>query len=45
MLLTEIFENEYKWCLYEDEKAEVIMELADLVFEDLVEEFVDDIYC
>lgn len=43
MLLTEIFENEYKWQLYEDEKAEVIMELADLVFEELVEEVVDNL--
>mmetsp|Transcript_13120 Transcript_13120/g.1918 ORF Transcript_13120/g.1918 Transcript_13120/m.1918 type:complete len:97 (-) Transcript_13120:117-407(-) len=43
MLLTEIFENEYKWQLYEDEKAEVVMELADLVFEELVEDVVDDI--
>lgn len=42
MLLTEIFENEYKWQLYEDEKAEVVMELADLVFEELVEDVVDD---
>ena len=39
----QIFENEYKWNLYEDEKAEVVMELADLVFEELVEELVDDI--
>ena len=36
-----IFENEYKWQLYEDEKAEVVMELSDLVFEELVEEFVE----
>lgn len=42
MLLTEIFENEYKWQLYEDEKTEVVMELADLVFEQLVEEVVHD---
>ncbi|EWS76043.1 IQ calmodulin-binding motif protein (macronuclear) [Tetrahymena thermophila SB210] len=42
MLLTEIFENEYKWQLYEDEKAEVVMELADLVFEELVEEIVNN---
>lgn len=42
MLLTEIFENEFKWGLYEDERAEVVMELADLVFEELVEEVVDD---
>ncbi|KAL4505248.1 hypothetical protein ABPG72_016315 [Tetrahymena utriculariae] len=43
MLLVEIFENEYKWQLYEDEKAEVLMELSDLVFEELVEEVVDEI--
>jgi len=43
MLLTEIFENEYKWQLFEDERAEVVMEMADLVFEDLVEELVDDL--
>eukprot|EP00825_Cyclidium_porcatum_P046080 TRINITY_DN7161_c0_g1_i1.p1 TRINITY_DN7161_c0_g1~~TRINITY_DN7161_c0_g1_i1.p1 ORF type:complete len:316 (-),score=62.78 TRINITY_DN7161_c0_g1_i1:95-1042(-) len=43
LLLKEIFEGEYKWQLYEDEKAEVIMELSDLVFEDLVEEFVVDL--
>jgi len=29
--------------LFEDEKAEVLMELSDLVFEELVEEVVDDI--
>lgn len=28
--------------LFEDEKAEVVMELADLVFEELVEEVVAD---
>ena len=43
MLLTEIFENEYKWQLYEDEKTEVVMELADLVFEQLVEEVVREV--
>jgi hypothetical protein len=41
-LYFKIFENEFKWGLYEDERAEVVMELADLVFEELVEEVVDD---
>jgi len=40
MLLNEIFENEFKWNLYEDEKAEVSMELADLIFEEIVESVV-----
>ena len=43
MLLREIFENEYKWQLFEDERAEVVMELADLLFEELIEEVVDNI--
>ena len=41
--IQKIYENEYKWNLYEDEKAEVVMELADLVFEELVEEVVDEL--
>ncbi|KRX07982.1 Protein kinase-like domain [Pseudocohnilembus persalinus] len=44
LLLDEIVENEYKWCLFEDEKAEVVMELSDLVFEDLVENFIEEMY-
>ena len=36
-------ENEYKWSLFEDEKAEVVMELSDLCFEELVEELVDEV--
>ncbi|EGR29043.1 IQ calmodulin-binding motif family protein, putative [Ichthyophthirius multifiliis] len=40
MLLTEIFENEYRWQLYEDEKAEVTMELSDLVFEEIIENII-----
>jgi len=32
MLLKEIYENEYKWQLFEDEKADVMMELANYVF-------------
>ena len=40
MLLTEIFENEFKWNLYEDEKAEVSMELSDLIFEEIVEKVI-----
>lgn len=45
MLLAEIFESEYKWSLYEDEKTEVLMELSDLVFEHLVEEIASDLDC
>ena len=30
--------------LYEDEKTEVVMELGDLVFEDLVEDLVDEMF-
>lgn len=39
MLLKEIAENEYKWYQYEDERTEIIMELADTVFEEIIEEF------
>jgi hypothetical protein len=38
--MCKIKDNEYKWQLYEDEKAEVIMEVSDLLFEELVEECV-----
>lgn len=35
-----IKENEYKWYNYGDDKAEFLMELSDLIFENLVEDFV-----
>jgi O-methyltransferase involved in polyketide biosynthesis len=38
MLSTEIIENEYKWSLFEDEKAEVIMEVGDIIFENIIDE-------
>ncbi|EGR29489.1 IQ calmodulin-binding motif family protein, putative [Ichthyophthirius multifiliis] len=41
MLLTDIYENDYKWQLYEDEKTEFVMELSDYIFEDLVEEMIE----
>jgi len=33
MLLKDIDENEYKWNQYEDERTEIMMELADNIFE------------
>ncbi|EGR33848.1 IQ calmodulin-binding motif family protein, putative [Ichthyophthirius multifiliis] len=39
MLLKDIKENEYKWLIFEDEKAEILMEISDLIFEFLVDEF------
>ena len=33
MLLKDIAENEYKWNQYEDERTEIMMELADNIFE------------
>ena len=30
--------------MFEDEKAEVLMELSDLIFEDLVDDFVNEIH-
>jgi len=42
-LQNELIENEYKWSLFEDEKTEFLMEISDLIFENLVEEFSIDI--
>jgi len=36
----EIQFNEYRWQLMEDEKTEVLLELADLIFEELIEEII-----
>ena len=36
-------ENEYKWNLIEDEKTEVLMELTDLCFEELIEEILNEL--
>lgn len=33
-----IIETEYKWSLFEDEKTEVIMEVGDIIFENLIDE-------
>ncbi len=41
MLLKEIKENEYKWLTFEDEKTEILMEVSDLIFEFLVDEFLE----
>ncbi|EGR29693.1 IQ calmodulin-binding motif family protein, putative [Ichthyophthirius multifiliis] len=38
MLLTEIYENDFKWSLIEDEKVEILMELSDAIFEEFIDE-------
>ena len=37
------YANEYKWNLIEDEKTEVLMELTDLCFEELIEEILNEL--
>lgn len=41
--ITKINENEFKWFLMDDEKAEVLMEVTDFIFEDLIENFISEI--
>ena len=35
-----VFENEYKWHLFEDEKTQIRIELSDLIFEEEIENFI-----
>eukprot|EP01017_Pseudomicrothorax_dubius_P010208 TRINITY_DN13618_c0_g1_i1.p2 TRINITY_DN13618_c0_g1~~TRINITY_DN13618_c0_g1_i1.p2 ORF type:complete len:590 (+),score=159.81 TRINITY_DN13618_c0_g1_i1:89-1858(+) len=43
MLAREAYENEDKWINYEEEETEVAFDLADLVFEKLISECVEDL--
>lgn len=43
MLAIEVYENEDKWVNYDEEETEVGVELADMVFEKLVNDVVNDL--
>lgn len=38
----QVKDNEYKWYNYSDDRAELLMELGDIIFENLVEELVQE---
>ena len=42
MLLNDIRENEYKWLSFEEEKTEILMEVSDMIFESLVDGFLEE---
>lgn len=41
--MNQINESEFKWFLVEDEKAEVLMEVTDFIFEELIENLVQEV--
>ncbi|CAD8159306.1 unnamed protein product [Paramecium octaurelia] len=42
LLIQDIKENEFRWYLAEDDRAEFLMEFSDVIFEQLVEEIVSE---
>ena len=38
MVQNELKQSEYKWTLFEDERTEILMEIGDYIFENMVEE-------
>ena len=38
-----MYENEDKWVNYDEEETEVGVELADMVFENIISKFTDDL--
>ena len=39
--LNQVYENEDKWVHYDEEETEVGVELADMVFENIISQFTD----
>ncbi|CAD8066386.1 unnamed protein product [Paramecium primaurelia] len=42
MLIADMQDNEYRWNLASDDKLELLMEIGDMVFEQCIEEFIQD---
>ena len=43
MIFSTFLFQQFKWFLMDDEKAEVLMEVTDFIFEDLIENFIGEI--